>query len=80
MRIFRDDLVYRSTDMGFDLVSPNQVHHFTGKEVYEPLGRLIAEGNAPYNQLFDVMSDRYHINAMVAVSVVQKMFDARFSE
>jgi radical SAM family RiPP maturation amino acid epimerase len=75
---FRDDLVYRQTDAGFDLVSPNQVHHFCEQEIYGPLGRLIAEGKLTYNDLFDAIVDQYRINPMLSVVVVKRLFDGGF--
>lgn len=75
---FRDDLVYHSTEEGFDLVSPNQVHHVRGQEFYTPLGTLLSGNDLTYNQLYDVMMERYHINPMIVVAGVKKLFDAGF--
>ena len=41
---FRDGLVYKPTEDGFDLISPNQMHHFAGKDVYGVLGSFAARG------------------------------------
>jgi hypothetical protein len=54
---FRDDLLYKPAEEGFDLISPNQVHHFTGKDVYGALGEFIAQGNLTYGQLDDKLAD-----------------------
>lgn len=75
---FRDDLVYRPMDDGFDLVSPNQVHHFRGKTIYGPLGSLIAEGGLTYDELHDVVMDTYRLNPMAVIAVVQKLFNGGF--
>lgn len=37
----RDDLVCKTYEDGFDLVSPNQIHHFRKKSVFRPLGGLL---------------------------------------
>lgn len=73
---FRDDLVYRPTKCGFDLVSPNQIHHFSGKEIYNFVGKLIARATLTYTEMFTVMMETYHINAMTGVAVVKKLFDS----
>ena len=75
---FRDDLVYHPTDEGFDLTSPNQVHHVRGEQTYKPLGRLIAEKSRTYRELYDEMLGSYGINPMIGVAVVKKLFDAGF--
>ena len=49
---FRDDLAFRPTEKGFDLVSPHQVYHFRGKDSYKPLGELIAEGKYTCDELY----------------------------
>ena len=74
---FRDDLAYRQTDEGFDLISPNQVHHFRG-EIYGTFGSLIVGGELKYNELFDIISDSRQINPMFVVSVVKNLFDGGF--
>ncbi len=75
---FRDDLVYHATAEGFDLVSPNQIHHFTGKEVYAPLGKLIAEGTHSFSDLYDLMLEQHGVNPMLAVAVTQTLFDGGY--
>jgi hypothetical protein len=75
---FRDDLLYRSVDDGFDLVSPNQIHHFRGKETYAPIGQALAECNLTYRELYEFLFNTRGINPMVAVGVVQKLFDEGF--
>lgn len=75
---FRDDLAYRPVEDGFDLVSPNQIHHFRGKESYAPIGEMLAEGNLNYQELYDAAMSKHAINPMIAVGLVQKMFDEGF--
>jgi hypothetical protein len=75
---FRDDLVYRPTDEGFDLVSPNQVHHLRGKAIYGALGALIAAGDLTYNELYNTLMERFRINPMLVMAVVKKLFDGGF--
>lgn len=38
----RDDLVFRRMENGFDLVSPNQIHHFLDKPVFIAMARILA--------------------------------------
>jgi radical SAM family RiPP maturation amino acid epimerase len=75
---FRDDLAYRPTEEGFDLVSPNQVHHFRQKTLHSPLGKLIAEGTHTYDDLYDLMMDHGNINPMSVIAMVKKLFDDGF--
>jgi hypothetical protein len=75
---FRDDLVYRPTDEGFDLLSPNQIHHLRGKTMYGPLGVLINKGVYTCEKLCDIMTDQHQLNPMAVVAVVKKLFDNGF--
>jgi radical SAM family RiPP maturation amino acid epimerase len=49
---FRDDLVFIPTEEGFDLASPNQVHHFTGDQSLRLIGEKIAEKRYDSADLF----------------------------
>ncbi len=75
---FRDDLVYRPTSHGFDLVSPNQIHHFSGKEEYKVMGEWIASHNLTYTDLCGAMMEKNNINVMTGIAVVKKLFDSGF--
>jgi len=75
---FRDDFVYRPTEEGFDLVSPNQLHRFRSKEVYQPLGRLMAADGITYGGLYKAMVAEHGLDAMVGVALVKKLFDGGF--
>ncbi len=75
---FRDDLVYRATDEGFDLTSPNQVHHFGGKKVYGVLGSLLTANGLTYRDLYETMTGIHGINPMVTLAAVKKLFDGGF--
>ncbi len=74
---FRDDLLYRVTDEGFDLLSPNQVHHFKGK-AYGPVGKMIAKGNMTSNDLYDTAAEKHGVNLMVVMALVKTLFDKGF--
>ena len=74
---FRDDLVYRPTDDGFRLVSPNQAHHFSGK-MYIQLGELIESGAYTFTQTYTIMADKYRFNPISVVAVVKKCSIAVF--
>ncbi len=75
---FRDDFVYRPLETGFDLVSPNQVHHFHHKALHGPVGKLIAEGIHTYSQLYDITTDQCGLNPMMVAALVKKLFDGGF--
>lgn len=75
MARLRDDLVYRKTDEGFDLVSPNQVRHFKEKELYGPLGDLLTLGDLTFEGLYQASLDEYGLNPRLAVGSVREMFD-----
>lgn len=75
---FRDDLVFRLTDEGFDLLSPNQIHHFSGKEIYWPLGRMIADGNMKYEDIYEAMIEKDRINPVLINAAVSKLYDGGF--
>lgn len=75
---FRDDLVYRPTEQGFDLVSPNQIHHFRNPALHGPLGQLIAEGAHCYTALYDAMTAQYGCNPMTVLAVLKNLFDNGF--
>ena len=72
---FRDDLDYRPLDDGFDLVSPNQLHHLRGKDTYGLLGQLIAEGKSSYQELYDALMNSGTVNPLVVVATVQQLYD-----
>jgi radical SAM family RiPP maturation amino acid epimerase len=73
---FRDDLLYKPTEDGFDLVSPNQVHHFTGKDVLGGLGELVAQGNLTYAQLDDKLAGG--ANPLLAGMALNSLFEGGF--
>jgi radical SAM family RiPP maturation amino acid epimerase len=73
---FRDDLLYKPAEDGFDLVSPNQVHHFTGKDVLGRLGELVARGNLTYAQLDDKLADG--ANPLLAGMALNRLFEGGF--
>lgn len=72
---FRDDLVYHRTEQGFDLVSPNQIHHFTDPALHVPLGKLVAEGTYRYDSLYDRMTTHHGRNPMMVILALNTLFD-----
>jgi hypothetical protein len=76
---FRDDLVYKPTEDGFDLISPNQIHHFTGRETHGPLGALIARGDLTYARLDDELAAG-GVNLLLAGMAVNHLFDGGFMD
>ena len=71
---FRDDLTYRSTEEGFDLVSPNQVHHFRGKEEYRLLGEAISRQTLIYRELIETMV-KNQFSLITIAAMVKSLFD-----
>ncbi|GAK51471.1 predicted Fe-S-cluster redox enzyme [Candidatus Moduliflexus flocculans] len=71
---FRDDLRYRPTDEGFDLVSPNQVHHFRGKAPHRFLGDAISRQAFTYKELTEEMVAN-QFNLITVVAMVKSLFD-----
>jgi hypothetical protein len=70
---FRDDLVYKPTEEGFDLISPNQIHHFTGHDVYGALGKFIADGDLTYAELDDKLAGG--VNQLLTGMALNHLFD-----
>jgi radical SAM family RiPP maturation amino acid epimerase len=75
---FRDDIVFRPTETGFDLATPNQLHHFKGKDKYGPLGELIDSGKYTYEELAGELTLKHKTNPIILRTVVQRLFDDGF--
>ncbi len=75
---FRDDLHYRRTSDGFDLISPNQVRNFTGGNLHQPLGDLVSEGTHNCDDLINALMERHRRDPLSAMAVVQDLFDNGF--
>lgn len=75
---FRDDLIYRNTGAGFDLISPNQFHHFQGNDVYNMTGSLIAEGQWTYDQVMGRVDSIYPGSIMTVVAIIKSLYDDGF--
>ena len=73
---FRDDIVFRPTEEGFDLASPNQLHHFKGKNRCGPLGELIAGGKHIFAELTEIL--REQVGPFTTRMVIQQLFDEGF--
>ncbi len=74
----RDDLVLKPEKGGFDLVSPNQIHHFKENEVFPPLGKILAEDNLTYEQVLDKLINEHQQNPFIASAALRNMFDQGF--
>ena len=75
---FRDDLVYRPVDGGFDLTSPNQFHHFRGNPVYCETAAAIAAGDQNYEQVTDQIAGRHPGTDMAVISILKSWYDDGF--
>lgn len=73
---FRDDLIYRQTSKGFDLISPNQIHHFHGPRLYHDFGNKASTSQLTYKELFDSLVDSGHHNPLVISHLIQQLFNA----
>ena len=51
----RDDLVLRLCEDGFDLVSPNQIHHFRNKKIFRPLGDILSGSPIPFGKVLNTL-------------------------
>ena len=75
---FRDDIVFRPTEQGFDLATPNQLHHFKGKSKCGPLGQLIADGTHTCAEAAEILKSRHKVNPFIIRAVTQQLFDEGF--
>jgi hypothetical protein len=75
---FRDDVVFRPTETGFDLATPNQLHHFKGKDKCGPLGELINSGEYTHDGLVGELTQKHKANPIVLRTIVQNLFDGGF--
>ena len=75
---FRDDIVFRPTEAGFDLATPNQLHHFKGKNKYGPLGEMISSGQFTCKELVQQLHTKYGTSPLISRTLLQKMFDDGF--
>ncbi|GAB6179493.1 radical SAM family RiPP maturation amino acid epimerase [Desulfotomaculum defluvii] len=74
----RDDLVCRISGRGFDLASPNQIHHFQNKSVFKALGELLVNPTVSYQDAFDILVDKYGQNPFEVQAVLKHMFTNGF--
>ena len=75
---FRDDIIYRPTESGYDLATANQLHHFKGKGKLALVGKLIAEGTRTYDELTEHLVNEHGLNPIILRTVVQQLFDDGF--
>lgn len=68
---FRDDLEYRGTEVGFDLVSPVQIHHFSGNR---QLGELVAAGDIVCAKIQSILEDA-GMNPFLTGMAIQGLYD-----
>ncbi|MCL2048815.1 MAG: radical SAM family RiPP maturation amino acid epimerase [Defluviitaleaceae bacterium] len=72
---FRDDIVFRATQDGFDLATAHQLHHFKGRNRCGPLGQLIAEGVHTYAEISEILHKEHKVNPIILRAAVQQLFD-----
>lgn len=75
---FRDDLIFRQTNDGFDLISPAQIHHFRSAEGCGPLGALIAQGNLTVARVQAILVEKHGVNPFSAFLALRNLYDGGF--
>ena len=75
---FRDDLDYRPKEDGFQLVSPNRWHDFTGNPVWRPLGKIIAAGDLTYEQAWSTLVFDRGQNPVMVMASITSLFNKGF--
>jgi radical SAM family RiPP maturation amino acid epimerase len=75
---FRDDLAFRKTVQGFELVSPRQIHSFRSDEGCEPVGEMIAAGDKTLERIVSLLAERGGVHPFTASMAVQKLYDDGF--
>ncbi len=75
---FRDDLMFKPTAEGFDLVSPNQVHHFTGHALWGPIGTLAAEGRHSFRKIGNQLLANTDNNPLLVGMALNRLFSGGF--
>jgi radical SAM family RiPP maturation amino acid epimerase len=70
----RDDLVFKSTEEGFNLISPNQVHHCNSKDIYKPLGSFLQHGKYTLKELCGLLSEEYKFSFELTTGLITKFF------
>jgi radical SAM family RiPP maturation amino acid epimerase len=72
---YRDDFDYRETVEGFDLVSYNQVLHFSGGPDEMLIGSMIHKGLYTYNDMIEMANDNTIQNVFMLPSFVGELFN-----
>ncbi len=75
---FRDDLVLKPLENGFDLVSPNQIHHFHDKSVFRAMGDLLTQPVVSFQEAGDILMNRYGQNLFEVHAAMGNMFQGGF--
>ncbi len=76
----RDDLVVRTFDDGFDLVSPNQIHHFREKDVFKSLGTILTGSPITFGEALDSLMESGRHNIFEAQAVLNNLFHKGFMD
>ncbi len=76
----RDDLVLKRMEMGFNLVSPFQIHHFHNKEIFAALGDLLTKPAVTYGEAVNLLIDQYRQNPFEVHAVLKHLFEDGFMD
>ncbi|MTI83413.1 MAG: radical SAM family RiPP maturation amino acid epimerase [Firmicutes bacterium] len=74
----RDDLICKPLENGFDLISPNQIHHFQNKSVFKALGELLMNTPVSYQDAGDILVDKYRQDPFAVQAVLKYLFTNGF--
>jgi hypothetical protein len=74
----RDDLVCRTFEDGFDLVSPNQIHHFRERNIFRSLGNLLTGSPVTFGDAMNTLVSSGKYSFFEAQAVLNNLFHNGF--
>lgn len=74
----RDDLVLRPREDGFDLVSPNQIHHFRKKNIFRPLRDLLSAPPVTFGEALNTLAKSGEHSFFEAQALLNNLFHNGF--
>jgi radical SAM family RiPP maturation amino acid epimerase len=74
----RDDLVCKTCEDGFDLLSPNQIHHFRGKKIFRLLGDLLTGLPITFEEALNLLVESGDHSFFEAQAVLNNLFHNGF--
>lgn len=74
----RDDLVIKIFDDGFDLSSPNQIHHFRKKKIFRSLGGLFTGLPVTFGEALNILTESGEHSFFEAQAALNNLFNNGF--